>query len=387
MKTKRKEVEYLEQLKPFSEPINITQPLLPPIKDYYKKIKEIWNSKWLTNMGLQHQTLEIELVKHLQVKYLTLFCNGTLALQLACQALKLTGDVITTPFSFPATVNSLYQNNLKPVFCDINFFDFNINSDAIEELITKNTSAIMPVHVFGNPCEIEKIEKIAKDNNLKVIYDAAHCFGVKYKNKGIGNFGDISMFSFHATKIFHTIEGGALTYHELELKEQLYLLKNFGIQDEEVVILPGTNAKMNEFQAAIGLLNLKYVDMEIEKRKQLSLTYKENLKDIDGIKCLEENKEVKYNYQYFPILIDKIKFKLNRNQVYDNLKKYNIFTRKYFYPLSTNYYFVKKKKNIQIPNAKKIADQILCLPIHGSLKKIDVVKICEILIHLPKLIK
>ncbi len=335
-------------------------------------------------MGTQHNSLESKLMKYLDVSFLTLFCNGTLALQLALQAFKLKGEVITTPFTFPATVNVLYQNNLKPIFCDIKFNDFNINPGIIEELITSKTSAILPVHVFGNPCDIEQISKIAKDNNLKVIYDAAHCFGVKYKNKGIGNYGDISMFSFHATKIFHTLEGGALTYNNSELKDILYLLKNFGIKNEEEIILPGTNAKMNELQAAIGLLNLNIVEDEIEKRKNLTFIYRENLKNIDGIEYVKEKKNVKYNYQYFPILIDERKFGFNRDYVYNYLKKYNIFCRKYFFPLCTDYKFYKKQIKIKIPNSELIAKQILCLPLYGNLKKKDVEKICKILISIKK---
>lgn len=371
-------------IKPFKKPIYITRPLLPALEDVFKKIKDIWESKWLTNMGSQHKMLEKELIKYLKVQNLTLFCNGTLALELAIDALELTGEVITTPFTFPATINSLYRNKLKPIFCDIRLDDFNINADAIEELITSKTSAIMPVHVFGNPCKIEKIEKIAKHHNLKIIYDAAHCFGVEYKNKGIGCFGDISMFSFHATKIFHTIEGGALTYNNPQLKEKLYLLKNFGIRNEEEVILPGTNAKMNEVQAAIGLLNLKYTNEEIEKRKNLYSCYKKNLKDIKGIKCLEKKEDVKYNYQYFPVLIDEKDFYSNRDQVYENLKKYNIFSRKYFYPLCVDYKFFKKETEIWIPNARKIANRILCLPFYSNLKEEEIQKICELLLYFQR---
>jgi len=335
-------------------------------------------------MGSQHQALESELMNYLDVAFLSLFCNGTLALQLAFQALKLKGEVITTPFTFPATVNALYQNNLKPIYCDIKFDDFNLNPEMIEELITLKTSAILPVHVFGNPCNIEQISKIAEDYNLKVVYDAAHCFGVKYKNKGIGNYGDISMFSFHATKIFHTLEGGALTYHNAELKQQLSLLKNFGIKNEEEIILLGTNAKMNELQAAVGLLNLELVADEINKRKTLTNIYKENLKNVEGIKYLNEIKNVKHNYQYFPTLIDETEFKYNRDQVYEYLKKYNIFSRKYFYPLCTDYKFVKNDDKIQIPNAKKIVNQVLCLPLYGELQKEDIEKICAILISTLK---
>ena len=372
----------MNDIKPFKVPIHITRPVLPPLNDVFEKIKEIWDSKWLTNMGIQHKTLELELLKYLKVPYLTLFCNGTIALELACQALNLTGEVITTPFTFPATVNSLIRNNLKPIFCDINLNNLNIDANLIEDLITSKTSAIMPVHVFGNPCEIEKIKKIATDYQLKVIYDAAHCFGVEYKNKGIGNFGDFSMFSFHATKIFHTIEGGTLTYNNPELEDKMYLLKNFGIKNEETIILPGTNAKMNELQAAIGLLTLTLVNREIEKRKQLTSTYRENLKQIEGIKYLDEKPDVKYNYQYFPILIDEKYFNFNRDQVYEYLKKFNIFARKYFYPLCTDYKYSKKEKNLRIPIAQEIANQILCLPLYSELSQKEIEKICRILTNI-----
>ena len=371
-------------IKPFNKPIFITRPLLPPIKEVYKKINEIWESKQLTNFGEQHKSLELELKKYLEVEYLSLFCNGTLALDLACKALELTGEVITTPFTFPATVNVLYLNNINPVFCDIKLDNFNIDPEGIESLITPKTSAIMPVHVFGNPCNIEKIELIAKRNDLKVIYDAAHCFGVKYKNKPIGTFGDISMFSFHATKIFHTVEGGALTYNNEQLKKKLSLLKNFGIKNEEEILIAGTNAKMNEIQAAIGLINLQMVDQEIMKRKKLTFIYQEYLKDVKGITYLEENSDVKYNYQYFPILIYKEKYRLNRDQVYERLKDYNVFSRKYFYPLCTDYKYYLDKNKKYLPNAERIAKKILCLPLYGELKEEDIIKICEILMEILK---
>jgi len=359
------------------------RPLLPSMRLVNKKIKEIWNSKWLTNMGSQHKKLEIELLNYLDVDYITLFCNGTLALELAIEALNLTGEVITTPFTFPATANSLYRKKIKPIFCDIKHDDFNIDEKQIEDLITPKTSGIMPVHVFGNPCEVEKIEKIASENDLKLIYDAAHCFGVKYKNVGIGNFGDISMFSFHATKIFHTLEGGALTYNNNnELKENLNLLKNFGIKNEENVVIAGTNAKMNELQAAVGLLNLELVADEINKRKTLTNIYKENLKDVKGIIYLDEKRDVEYNYQYFPILIDKNEFSFNRDQLLNYLREYNIFARKYFYPLCPDYAFFKKYNNPHLPIATKISNQILCLPLYGELTQDEINKICEILINI-----
>ena len=370
----------MNTIKPFDYPIHITRPVLPDLNKVFEKLREIWESKWLTNMGGQHKALEKELLKYLKTKNISLFCNGTLALELAIEALNLRGEVITTPFTFPATVNSLYRKGITPIFCDIKLNDFNIDEERIEDLISQKTSGIMPVHVFGNPCEVKKLEKIAKRNSLKVIYDAAHCFGVEYKDIGIGNFGDISMFSFHATKIFHTIEGGALTYNNYELEEKLNLLKNFGIKNEEDIILPGTNAKMNELQAAIGLLNLTLVKKEIEKRKNLTFIYQENLKNIEGIKYLDKTKDVKYNYQYFPILIDESKFKFNRDHIQAFLKKFNIFSRRYFYPLCTEYRFSKKNENYRIPNANKIVNQVLCLPLYGELQREDIEKICAILI-------
>ncbi len=369
----------MNDIKPFNDPIYITRPVLPLLNDVFEKIQEIWSSKWLTNMGIQHKTLEKELLKYLEVDYLTLFCNGTIALELAIEVLNLTGEVITTPFTFPATVNSLHRKKLKPIYCDINYHDYNIDADKIEDLISAKTSAIMPVHVFGNPCNVDHIQKIADDHNLKVIYDAAHCFGIKYKNRPIGIFGDISMISFHATKIFHTIEGGALIYKNAEIKDQLYLLKNFGIRNEEEVVLPGTNAKMNEIQAAIGLLNLNLIDKEIQKRKVINKTYKENLKEVEGITCLDIKKNVKYNYQYFPVLIEENGFGVNRDKLYEELKHFNVFTRKYFYPLCSNYSFYKSNKNIKIPVAEKIVKQILCFPIYGDLEENDIIKICDII--------
>lgn len=374
----------MNKIKPFKSPIYITRPLLPPLNKAFKKLKEIWEEKWLTNFGKQHEKLELELKRYLKVNYLTLFCNGTLALDIAIKALELDGEIITTPFTFPATVNSIYFNRIKPVFCDIRQEDFNIEPDCIEDLISEKTSAIMPVHVFGYPCKIEKIQKIAKEYNLSVIYDSAHCFGVEYKGKPIGSFGDINMFSFHATKIFHTLEGGALTYSDYELKEKLYLLKNFGIKNEEEVILPGTNAKMNEFQAAMGLLNLKLIDEEINKRKKLTNIYRKNLLDIEGINFRIENNDFKYNYQYFPIIINENKFGFHRDQVYDYMKKFNVFTRKYFFPLCTDYKFLKSTNSNNLPNAKKIANQILCLPLYGELKNSVIERICEILINIKR---
>lgn len=375
----------MNRIKPFKNPIYVTRTILPPMNKVYEKLKEVWETKWVTNFGKQHETLEIELKKYLKVKNLTLFCNGTLALELGIKALNLSGEIITTPFTFPATINSIVLNNIKPVFCDINIDDFNINAEEIENLINEKTTAILPVHVFGNPCEIEKIEEIARNYNLKIIYDAAHCFGVEYKNRPIGIFGDITMFSFHATKIYHTIEGGALTYINKELNEKLKLLRNFGLAKEGTeILLSGTNAKMNEIQALIGLLNLEIIENEMEKRKKLTETYRDYLKNVKGIKYLEEKQQVKYNYQYFPILIDEDEFGLSRDQVLNQMYEFNIFPRKYFFPLSSEYKYLKNKNNISLPNAEKIVSQIMCLPLYGDLNFDDIIKICQVLINLKR---
>ena len=366
----------------FDKPIYITRPLLPDRKNVLSKIDEIWESQWLTNNGPQHQLFESALKKHLRVPCISLFCNGTLALQLACQALRLSGEVITTPFTFPATPHVLYWNNIKPVFCDIEEQTFNINTTCIESLITPNTTAIMPVHVFGYPCDIKKIKEIANRYKLHVIYDAAHCFGVEIDNNPIGNFGDISMFSFHATKIFHTLEGGALALGDESLKERLDLSKNFGFKGEGSVLVPGINAKMNEMQAAIGLLILKLVNKEIAERKQLTLIYRERLKTISGITVKEDMPGVKHNYYNFVIKINKKEFGLSRNELYDKLKKYNIFSRKYFYPLCSQFQCYKNlpsSSETNLPVAGKVTRQVLSLPLYGGLAERDINQICDII--------
>ena len=368
--------------KPFEKPIYVTRPLLPKLSEINKKIKEIFESRWLTNFGKQHAELEKKLLKYLKCENIQLFCNGTLALELGCRALNLSGEVITTPFTFAATPHALLLNNISPVFCDIEQDSFNIDPDKIERLITPKTTAILAVHVFGNPCKVDEIEKIAKKHHLKVVYDAAHAFGVKINGVAIGNFGDISMFSFHATKIFHTIEGGCLTFKDKNLNKRLRLLKNFGILDEENVVVCGTNAKMNEIQAAIGLINLRLIDQEIKKRAALTKLYRKELSKTPGIKTLRDKEDVKYNYSYFPILIDEEKYGLSRDKVYEKLKGFNIFTRKYFHPICSHFKCYRDRpsaKPNKLPVAEMVDKKILCLPIYGSLKPSEVKKICKII--------
>lgn len=358
--------------------IYVTQPFLPPLEKFNEYLIKIWESKWLTNNGQFHEELEKKLCEYLGIKYISLFSNGTLALITALQTLKITGEVITTPFSFVATTHSLWWNGIKPVFVDIENKTFNINPDKIEAAITNKTTAIMPVHVYGNPCDVEKIQNIADIYGLKVIYDAAHAFGVKVNNQSILNFGDLSVLSFHATKVFNTFEGGAIVCNDEKTKKRIDFLKNFGFTDEVTVVAPGINAKMNEVQAAFGLLQLKYVDNLIEKRKEIANLYRLLLKDVKGLSLLEDIINVRYNYSYFPILVDKNILGKSRDNIYDKLKENNIYARKYFYPLISEFAAYKgldssNKENLPIAN--KVAEDVLCLPIYPDLKKEEVEKI------------
>ncbi|AGB42130.1 putative PLP-dependent enzyme possibly involved in cell wall biogenesis [Halobacteroides halobius DSM 5150] len=369
-------------IKGFEEPVYITRPLLPNLDQVNKKIKKIWTSKWLTNNGKQHQCLENRLQDFLKVTNLSLFNNGTIALLIACRALELSGEVITTPFSFPATTHVLEWNNITPVFCDVDEQTMNINVDKIEDLITEKTTAILPVHVFGVPCDVERIQKIADDYNLKVIYDAAHAFGVEINNQGIGEFGDASMMSFHATKMYHTLEGGSLSCSDPELKEKFDLMKNFGIKNEEQIVMPGINGKMNEIQAAIGLIVLEHLEDERNKRKLLINTYKKCLRGVKGVYFTEEIKGVKSNYQYFVIRIDEKEFGRSRDYVYEKFKEFNVFTRKYFHPLISNYSFysqLSSAKKSKLPVANNIVKKVLSMPLYGELNVDDINKICDIL--------
>ena len=348
----------------------VTKPFMPSKKEFKNYLDEIWENEWLTNNGPIHKKFEQSLEEYLKADNITLTVNGHSALDTAIKGLELKGEVITTPFTFASTTHSLTLNNITPVFCDIKESDLTIDEDKIEDLITDKTTAIMPVHVYGHMCNIERIEEIAKRHNLKVIYDAAHTFGVNYKGKAISNYGDVSMLSFHATKIFHTIEGGALIYNDKKMKQTFETLKNFGIEGEETINFVGGNSKMNEFQASMGLINLKHIDKLIEERKKITLYYRKLLKELNGIKFFEpENlyKDYNYNYSYLPILIE------NRDELYKFLKKYNIYTRKYFYPIVPEFGCYKEKyKDTKVPVAKKISSQVLCLPLYNGLKKEDV---------------
>lgn len=358
--------------------IQITKSTMPPIEEYIDEIKDLWDSRWLTNMGTKHRQLEVELKDYLGVPNVTLFTNGHSALEYAIAAFSLKGEAITTPFTFASTTHAIVRNGLKPVFCDVNPDDYTIDVNKIEGLITGKTSAIIPVHVYGNVCDVETIDNIAKKHNLKVIYDAAHTFGVTVNGRGIGSFGDASMFSFHATKVFHTIEGGAVTYNDSSIEKILDGLKNFGITGPESVDYVGGNAKMSEFQAAMGICNLRHVDSEIAKRKTVVERYISNLESIKGIKLPKEQNGIKSNYAYFPVIFDG--YKKTRDDVFEELKSQNIIARKYFYPLTNSFRCYKGQYNVEdTPVAEFIAERVLTLPLYANLDLNDVDRICEII--------
>jgi len=361
-----------------NQPIQVTKSSMPDFEEYMNEIKDLWDSHSITNMGVKHQRLETELSRYLDTPNLTLFSNGHLALECAIAALGLTGEVITTPFTFASTTHAIVRNGLEPVFCDINNEDYTIDTDKIEELITTKTSAIIPVHVYGNVCNLSEIDRIAKKHNLKVIYDAAHAFGVTVDKKGIANFGDASIFSFHATKVFNTIEGGAVTFNNPDLRKILNGLKNFGITGIESVDYVGGNAKMNEFQAAMGLCNLHHIEEQINKRKAIVFRYIENLEGIKGIKLVKSQSGMKSNYAYFPVVFDG--YELNRDEIYEKLKEQNVFARKYFYPLTNSYDCYKDRfTTLDTPIAKHIAEGVLTLPVYADLQLEDVDRICKII--------
>lgn len=358
---------------------------MPPIEEYITEIQSIWDEHILTNMGPKHKKLEAELTEYLKVPHVSLMVNGHMALEMAIQAMNLTGEVITTPFTFASTTHAIVRNGLKPVFCDIDPLTCTIDVNKLEELITDRTSAILPVHVYGNVCDVEKIEDIAKKYGLKVIYDAAHAFGEEYKGQGIGSFGDASMFSFHATKVFNTIEGGAVCYADDDFGLDLYRLKNFGIRGPEKVDYVGANAKMNEFQAAMGLCNLRHVNAEIEKRKKVYELYVERLKDIEGINMLQLQQDVKHNFSYLPIVVDEKKFGFTRNEVFDTLAQHDIYSRKYFYPITNTYNCFHGCFSAEdTPIALHISKQILTLPMHAELNEGQIDSICTIIGNMKK---
>lgn len=352
---------------------------MPEFLDYIEEIKDLWDSHWLTNMGIKHQKLEKDLVKYLNVPYITLFANGHLALECAIAALGLTGEVITTPFTFASTTHAIVRNGLTPVFCDIDPATYTIDVSKIEALITEKTSAIIPVHVYGHVCDVDAIESIARKYNLTVIYDAAHAFGITINGRGIATFGDASMFSFHATKVFNTIEGGAVTYNHEGLRKKLDCLKNFGITGPELVESVGGNAKMNEFQAAMGICNLRHVDDEIKKRKVLFAHYRERLGRVEGIRLAKPQINVKSNYSYFPVVFDKYRF--TRDEIYEILCNENIVARKYFTPLTNSFECYRNRfKCERTPVAEYIAERVLTLPLYADLSLSEVDRICDIIL-------
>ncbi len=361
--------------------ILVTRSSMPSYEEYIEAIKPLWNTHWLTNMGMYHKELEKELKVYLRVPEISLMVNGHMALEMAIQAFGFPegSEVITTPFTFISTTHAIVRNRLSPVFCDVKLEDGTIDETKIEDLITEKTVAIVPVHVYGHVCNVNGIKKIAEKYNLKVIYDAAHAFGVEYEKKGIGSYGDASVFSFHATKVFNTIEGGAVTFGEHRIYEKLYNLKNFGIRGEELVTEVGANAKMNEFCAIMGLCNLKHIDEAIESRKRVYEQYKERIEEIDGIEIFEGINAATKNYAYFPIIV-KEQYHMTRDALYEKLKENQIYSRKYFYPVTSDQACFKNKyRDIEIPNARCLSRKVLTLPIYEGLSDTDVDRIVEMM--------
>ncbi|WP_455586065.1 DegT/DnrJ/EryC1/StrS aminotransferase family protein [Bacteroides sp.] len=358
--------------------ITVTSPLLPSLEDFNEHLRKIWDSKWITNNGQYHKALEQALCEYLDVPYISLFTNGTLPLITALQALRITGEVITTPFSFVATTHSLWWNGIKPVFVDINPETCNLDPDKIEAAITPDTTAIMPVHVYGKPCDTEKIQAVADKYGLKVIYDAAHAFGVKVNGESILKAGDMSTLSFHATKVFNTIEGGALVMKDEQTKKRIDYLKNFGFAGETEVVAPGINSKMDEIRSAYGLLNLKQVDAAIAARKKVAETYRTALRGVKGITFMDDMPGVQHNYSYFPIFIDADRYGMTRDELYFKMKANGVLGRRYFYPLISEFSTYRRLESAtkeNLPIATKIADSVICLPMHHSLDKNDIERI------------
>jgi len=362
--------------------IPVTRSSMPPFEEYVNEIRDIWDSHWLTNMGIKHQELERELREYLSADKIQLFANGHSALELSLEAMGINGEVITTPFTFSSTTYAIMRSGCTPVFCDIDPVTFTVDPDKLESLITEKTSAILPVHVYGNICHVEEIEEIAKRHHLKVIYDAAHAFGVRYKNRGIGSFGDLSMFSFHATKVFNTIEGGAVCFRDDSLSDRLFQIKNFGIQENDVHSV-GANAKMNEFQAAMGLCNLRHVDEEIGKRRLVTERYREKLSGIKGIRLNAIRKEVSSNYAYFPVVFKKEEFGFDREEVIAALNRENIFPRRYFYPCTNAFSCLEGRFHPEeTPVAREISESVLTLPLYADLLPADTDRICDIILNM-----
>ncbi len=362
--------------------ITVTSPLLPPLEEFNKLLQEIWSSKWITNNGSFHQQLEKELAAYLKVPYISLFTNGTLPLITALQALRITGEVITTPYSFVATTHALWWNGIKPVFVDIDPATGNIDPEKIEAAITPRTTAIMPVHVYGKPCDTERIQQIADTYGLKVIYDAAHAFGVEVNGKSILNAGDLSTLSFHATKVYNTIEGGAMVIQDDKTKQRIDYLKNFGFAGEITVVAPGINSKMDEIRAAYGILNLRQVDAAIAARQQVAIQYRAALRDVEGIAFFDDMRGVRHNYSYFPIFVDEKQYGMTRDELYFKMKEQNVLGRRYFYPLISEfstYRGLESANPENLPQAHKIANSVICLPMHHSLTREDIERVVNII--------
>ena len=364
------------------KPIYVTSPLLPSLEDFTFLLKEIWESKMLTNNGNFHQKLEEELAKYLKVPYLSLFTNGTLPLITALQAMRITGEVITTPFSFVATTHSLWWNGIKPVFVDIEPETCNLDPSKIEAAITPRTTAIMPVHVYGKPCKTKEIQEIANKYGLKVIYDAAHAFGVEINGESILNFGDMATLSFHATKVYNTLEGGALVVHDEQTKKRIDYLKNFGFASETEVVAPGINSKVDEVRAAYGLLNLKQVDHAINSRRKVAIRYRDELQGVKGITFFNDIPGVRHNYSYFPIFINAEEYGMTRDELYFKMKEHNVFGRRYFYPLIStfsSYRGLDSANPDNLPIATQMSNHVICLPMHHALSENEVEYILQII--------
>lgn len=381
----KKDTEINEQSK--EKTILVTRSSMPEIEEYVEEIKSIWESHWLTNMGPKHQEFQKQLCEYLKVEKLDLLTNGHMALELSIQALNLPkgSEVITTPFTFASTTHAIVRNGLVPVFCDINPKDYTIDVEKIELLITDKTSAIVPVHVYGNICDVEGIKRIADKYGLKIIYDAAHTFGEEYNNIGVGNFGDVSCFSFHATKVFNSIEGGAVSFHDEKFGRDIYNLKNFGIRGPEEVEAVGANAKMNEFCAAMGICNLRHINNEIEKRKLVVERYREHLESVEGLYLNPIQKKVKSNYAYFPVVFEEKEFGSTRNEVFEALKKNQIYARKYFSPLTNTFECFHGKYDVEkTPIALHISKRVLTLPLYADLALEEVDRICNVILKCQK---
>ena len=364
--------------------ITVTSPLLPNLDEFTESLKEIWESKWITNNGQFHQKLEAALAEYLKVPYVSLFTNGTLPLLTALQALRITGEVITTPYSFVATTHGLWWNGIKPVFVDIDPSTGNIDPQRIEAAITPRTTAILPVHVYGKPCDTEAIQSIADKYGLKVIYDAAHAFGVEVNGESLLNAGDMSTLSFHATKVFNTIEGGAMVMHDEKTKQRIDYLKNFGFANEVEVVGPGINSKMDEIRSAYGLLNLKQVDAAIAARQKVAVAYREALRNVDGISFWDDMPGVRHNYSYFPIFVDAEKYGMTRDELYMKMKDQGVWSRRYFYPLISEfstYRGLESSRPENLPNAHMMADTVICLPMHHALREEEINRIIDCIIR------